>query len=64
MATWVMEGCFLLNAHPDDAENGDHSSQLISCSMRFDNASLYDHEGTLITGDGAVSTLMSKVMAY
>lgn len=64
IATWVMEGCFLLQAQPEDAENGNHESQLINCEMSFDNASLYDYDGTLITGDGAVSTLMDKVMAY
>jgi len=64
MATWVMEGCFLLQAQPEDGDNGNHESQLINCTMSIDNASLYDYDGTLITGDGAVSTMMSKVMAY
>jgi hypothetical protein len=64
ICTWVMEGCFLMKAQPEDGENGDHSSQVINCSQRFDNACLYDYDGVLITGDGAISTLMSKVMAY
>ena len=59
-----MEGCFLLQAQPEDGENGNHDAQLIDCQMRFDNACLYDYDGTLITGDGAISTLMNKVMAY
>lgn len=64
IATWVMEGCFLTQAHPQDGENGAHDSMLIDCAQRFDNANLYDADGTLITGDGAVSTLLTKVMAY
>jgi hypothetical protein len=54
----------LMKAQPEDGENGNHESQTISCSQRFDNAWLYDYDGVLITGDGAISTLMSKVMAY
>lgn len=64
ICTWVMEGCFLLSAHPDGLENGEHSAMTISCSQSFDNATLYDHDGTLITGDGAISTMMNKIMAY
>lgn len=64
IATWVMEGCFLLQAQPEGGENGSHDSQTISCSLRFDNANLYDYDGTLITGDGATSSLMTKVLAY
>lgn len=64
ICTWVMEGCFLLKAQPEDGENGNHDAQVINCSQRFDNACLYDADGTLITGDGAVSTLMSKVFAF
>lgn len=64
ICTWVMEGCFLLKAQPEDGENGNHESQIINCSQRFDNACLYDYDGVLITGDGAISTLMNKVMAY
>lgn len=64
ICTWVMEGCFLMQAQPEGGINGDHSSQVIDCQQRFDNANLYDYDGTLITGDGAISTLMSKVMAY
>lgn len=64
ICTWVMEGCFLLQAQPEGGENGSHEAQTISCSQRFDNANLYDADGILITGDGAVSTLMNKVMAY
>lgn len=64
ICTWVMEGCFLLQAQPEDGENGNHDAQLINCSQRFDNATLYDADGTLITGDGAISTMMSKVMAF
>lgn len=64
ICTWVMEGCFLMQAQPEGGINGDHSSQIIDCQQRFDNANLYDYDGTLITGDGAISTLMSKVMAY
>lgn len=64
ICTWVMEGCFLMQAQPEDGENGNHDSQVINCSQRFDNACLYDYDGVLITGDGAISTLMSKVMAY
>lgn len=63
ICTWVMEGCFLLQAQTQDAEAGDHSAMLIDCSQRFDNACLYDYDGVLITGDGAISTLMSKVLA-
>lgn len=64
ICTWVMEGCFLMQAQPEDGENGNHDSQVINCSQRFDNACLYDYDGVLITGDGAISTLMNKVMAY
>lgn len=64
ICTWVMEGCFLMQAQPEDGENGNHDSQIINCSQRFDNACLYDYDGVLITGDGAISTLMNKVMAY
>lgn len=64
ICTWVMEGCFLLQAQPEDGDNGNYDAQLIDCQMRFDNACLYDYDGTLITGDGAISTLMNKVMAY
>ena len=64
ICTWVMEGCFLMQAEPEDGENGNHDSQIINCSQRFDNACLYDYDGVLITGDGAISTLMNKVMAY
>ena len=64
IATWVEEGCFLMHAQPDDVANGDHASMTIKCQQSFDNACLYDFDGTLITGSGAVSTLMSKVMAY
>lgn len=64
ICTWVMEGCYLTQAQPEDGENGNHDAQLINCGIRFDNANLYDYDGTLITGDGAVSTLMSKVLAF
>ena len=64
IATWVMEGCFLMRAQTQDGDNGNHESMLIDCEQRFDNANLYDADGTLITGDGAVSTLLSKVMAF
>ena len=64
ICTWVMEGCFLMQAQPEDGENGNHDSQIINCSQRFDNACLYDYDGVLITGDGAISTLMNKVIAY
>lgn len=64
ICTWVMEGCFLMKAQPEGGENGTHDSQVIDCEQSFDNACLYDYDGTLITGDGAISTLMSKVMAY
>lgn len=64
IATWVMEGCFLMRAQTQDGDNGNHESMLIDCEQRFDNANLYDADGTLITGDGAVSTLLTKVMAY
>jgi len=64
ICTWVCEGCFLLQAQPEGGVNGNHDAQTISCVQRFDNANLYDYDGTLITGDGAISTLMSKVMAY
>lgn len=64
ICTWVMEGCFLMQAQPEGGENGNYDSQTISCTQRFDNACLYDYDGTLITGDGAISTLMNKVMAY
>lgn len=64
IATWVMEGCFLMQAQPEDMENGSHDAMTISCTQSFDNATLYDHDGILITGDGAISTLMNKVMAY
>ena len=64
ICTWVMEGCFLTKAQPEGGDNGSHDSQVINCQQVFDNACLYDYDGTLITGDGAISTLMSKVMAY
>lgn len=64
IGTWVMEGCFLMQAHPDDAENGTHDSMVINCTQSFDNATLYDADGVLITGEGAISTFLSKVMAY
>lgn len=63
IASWVMEGCVLLSAKPSGGKNGDHSASTISCSMCFDNASLYDADGTLITGSGATSTLLEKVLA-
>ena len=53
-----------MQAQPEGGVNGNHDAQTISCVQRFDNANLYDYDGTLITGDGAISTLMSKVMAY
>lgn len=64
ICTWVMEGCWLMQAQPEDGEAGNHDAQLINCSQRYDNAALYDYDGTLITGDGAISTMMSKVMAF
>lgn len=64
ICTWVMEGCFLTKAQVADGEAGNYDAQVISCSQRFDNAVLYDFDGTLITGDGAISTMMSKVMAF
>lgn len=64
IATWCLEGCFLTKAQPEDMDNSNHESQVINCELVYDNASLYDSDGSLITGDGAISTLVSKVMAY
>ena len=60
---WILEGCFLLDATPQGGKNGDHSATSIDCSMRFDNASLYDYDGTLITGNGCTTSYLSKILA-
>jgi hypothetical protein len=64
ICTWVMEGCWLQKAQPEDGANGDHEAQVINCTQVFDNCCLYDCDGTLITGDGAISTMMEKVLAF
>ena len=48
LSYWVIEGCWLMKADPSDAENGNFDVSTINCSMRYDNASLFDREGNLI----------------
>jgi hypothetical protein len=63
ISTWVMEGCFLLSAKPSDSENGNHEAKTIDCELRYDNAMLYDYDGTAITDNGAKSTFMNRILA-
>lgn len=64
MAYWILEGCFLLSAQPSaGGKNGEHGVTTIDCSMRFDNASLYDYDGTLITGNGCRTSYLKEILA-
>lgn len=61
---WVMEGCWLLKVEDGaNGNNGNHEATTIDCSMSIDNASLYDYNGVLITGNGCNSTYLRKVLA-
>lgn len=62
--TWIMEGCFLTKAQGDGGENGSHDASIISCEIVYDNAVMYDYDGTLINDPGAMSTFMARNMAY
>ena len=63
MSYWILEGCFLLQAQPQGGKNGEHAATTIDCSMRFDNASLYDYDGSLITGNGCRTSYLSRILA-
>lgn len=64
VAFWVMEGCFLEEAHPEQGgKNGDHSATIISCKMSFDNATLYDYDGNRITDHSAGTSHMMNDLA-
>lgn len=64
IAFWVMEGCFLEEANPEQGgKNGDHSPTTISCKMSFDNATLYDYDGSKITNAGADTSYIDREMA-
>lgn len=64
MAYWVLEGCYLNSAQPSaGGNNGNHEATTIDCQMTFDNASLYDYDGTLITGNGCTTSYLSKILA-
>ena len=64
MSYWVLEGCYLTQAIPDSGgSNGNHDATTIGCQIVFDNASLYDYDGTLITGNGCRTTYLSKILA-
>lgn len=61
---WILEGCYLREASPDQGgKNGDHSATTINCVMQFDNASLYDYDGTLITGNGCRTSYLKEILA-
>lgn len=64
MSYWILEGCYLSKAVPDSGgNNGNHDATTIGCQIVFDNASLYDYDGRLITGNGCKSTYLSKILA-
>lgn len=50
---WLMEGCFLQNAHTEGGKNGTHEAMKITCNMDFDNATLYDADGNQIPSNAA-----------
>ena len=59
-----MEGCFLEEANPEQGgKNGDHAPTSISCKMSFDNATLYDYDGSKITNAGADTSYIDREMA-
>lgn len=61
---WILEGCFLLSVQPSaGGNNGNHDATTLDCSMRFDNASLYDYDGTLITGNGCRTSYLKEILA-
>lgn len=49
LSYWVLEGCWLQKAKPSDAENGNYDVSVIDVSMRYDNASLFDRDGNLLS---------------
>ena len=63
MSYWILEGCYLNSAQPQGGKNGDHAATTIDCKMTFDNASLYDYDGTLITGNGCTTSYLSRILA-
>lgn len=64
IAYWILEGCFLMSANPDSGgKNGDHAPTTITCDLRYDNASLYDYDGTLITGNGCTTSYLKNILA-
>lgn len=64
MSYWILEGCYLLSANPSEGgKNGDHGPTTITCDMQFDNASLYDYDGSLITGNGCRSSYLKEILA-
>lgn len=63
IGSWVMEGCQLLKAEPGDGDYSNWELMTINCEMTIDNANLYDADNSLITDSGAISTLVSKVLA-
>lgn len=58
---WELSGCFLQNANHDGFDYSSSEAQTITMSIRFDNALLYDADGTLVSGGGNVSTFMDNV---
>lgn len=57
LSYWVMEGCYLRKAQPNNFENGTHTAMTIDCTIVFDNATLYDRDGNLIpTEDSGIIT--------
>ena len=62
---WLMEGCFLQNAHTQGGENGNHEYATIDCTMSFDNATLYDKDGNQIpsTASGVITDI-SNAFTY
>ena len=48
MSYWILGRLLFNRSNPEQGgKNGDHSATTISCKWCFDNASLYDYDGTL-----------------
>ena len=63
LARWQIEGCFLQSISID---GGDYSSAdpiMIQGTMSIDNALFFDENDVLVTDDGAISTMLTKILA-
>lgn len=62
LSRWQMEGCWLQNVTFDSGEYGSSDPMMINAVMSIDNALFFDENDILVTDEGAISTMLNKVL--